>query len=97
MWEWRKLHNAALKDLYSSSSVEGVIKSRRKTLTGHVARMGERRGICRVLAGKSEEKRPLGRLRHRWGIYIKMDLQEVGCGALTWLGCLWISTCGSYL
>jgi len=50
--------------------------------SGHVARMGERRGVCRVLVGKSEGKRPLGRPRHRWEDNIKMDLQEVGCGGM---------------
>ena len=49
-------------------------------LAGRVARMGERRDICRVLVGKPEGKRPLGRPRRRWGDNIKMDLQEVGCG-----------------
>jgi len=49
---------------------------------GHVACMGERRGIFRVLVGKPEGKRPLGRPRHRWEDNIKMDLQEVGCGGI---------------
>jgi hypothetical protein len=52
---------------------------------GHVARLGERRGVYRVLMGKHEEKRPLGRLRRRWEDNIKMDLQEVGCGVLDWI------------
>jgi len=47
---------------------------------GHVARMGERKGVCRALVGKPEEKSPLGRPRLRWEDNIKMDLQEVGCG-----------------
>jgi hypothetical protein len=84
MREWRKLHNEALNDLYSSFNVVWVIKSRRKRWAGHVARMGERKVICRVLTGKSEEKRPLGRPWHRWAVYIKMDLQEVQCGKCTW-------------
>jgi len=52
---------------------------------GHVARMGERRGVYRVLVGKPEGKRPLARPRHRWEDNIKMDLQEVGCGGLDWI------------
>jgi len=52
---------------------------------GHVARMGKRRGVCSVLVGKPEGKRPLGRPRHRWEDYIKMDLQEVGCGSVDWI------------
>ena len=52
---------------------------------GHVARMGERRGVYRVLVGKHEGKRPLGRPRRRWEDNIKMDLQEVGCGGMDWI------------
>ena len=52
---------------------------------GHVARMGERRGVYRVLVGKRENKSPLGRPRHRWEDNIKMDLQEVGCGDMVWI------------
>ena len=52
---------------------------------GHVARMGERRGVYRVLVGKPEGKRPLGRPRRRWEDNIKMDLQEVGCGFMDWI------------
>ena len=50
-----------------------------------MARMGERRGVYRVLVGKSEGKRPLGRPRHRWEDNIKMDLKEVGCGGMDWI------------
>ena len=71
-------------DLYSSPNSVRVIKSRRVRLAGHVARMGERRGVYRVLVGKSGGKRPLGRLRHRWEDNIKMDLQ-VGCGCMYWI------------
>ena len=63
--EWRKLHNEELHDLYSSSNIVRVIKSRRMRWAGHVARMGKRRGIDRVLVGKPERKRPLGRPRLR--------------------------------
>ena len=83
--EWRKLHNEELNDLYSSPNIVWVIKSRRMRWTGHVACMGERRGIYRVLVGKPEGKRPLGRCWHRWEDNIKMDLQEVGCGGMDWI------------
>jgi len=53
---------------------------------GHVACMGEERGACRVLVGKPEGKRPLGRPRCRWVDNISMDLQEVGCGYMDWIG-----------
>ena len=73
--EWRKLHNEELNDLYCSSSIVRVIKSRRMRWAGHVARMGERIGVYRVLVGRPEGKRPLGRPRRRWEGNIKMDLQ----------------------
>ena len=59
-----------------------MIKSRRIRQAGHVARMGERRGLYRILVGKPEGKRPLGRPRHRWVDNIEMDLQEVDCGGV---------------
>jgi len=80
--EWRKLHIEELNDLYSSPTIFRVITSRRMGLDGHVARMGERRGIYGVLVGKPEGKRPLGRRRRRWEDNIKMDLQEVGFGGM---------------
>ena len=76
--ECKRLHNEELNGLYSSPNVIRVTKSRRMIWTGHVARMGERRGAYRVLVGKSEGKRPLGRPRFRWQGSIKMDLREVG-------------------
>ena len=82
--EWRKLPNEELNDLYSPNIV-GVMKSRRMRWAGHVARMGGRRGAYRVLVGKPEGKRPLGRPRRRWEVNIKMDLQEVGCGGMDWI------------
>jgi len=51
----------------------------------HVAHVGEGRGVYRVLVGKSEGKRPLGRPRRRWEDNVKMDLQEVGCGGMDWI------------
>ena len=63
--EWRKLHNEELNDLYSLPDIVRVVKSRRMRWAGHVARMGEDRGVHRVLVGKPEGKRPLGRPRHR--------------------------------
>ena len=78
--EWRRLNNEELNDWYSSPNVVRVIKSRRMRCAGHVARMGEERVAYRVLVGKPEGKRPLGRPRRRWVDNIRMDLQEVGCG-----------------
>ena len=71
--------------MYSSPNIVWVIKGRRMRWVGHVAPMGEKRGVYRVLVGKSEGKRPLGRSRHRWDDNIKMDLQEVGCGGMDWI------------
>jgi hypothetical protein len=76
-WEWSKLHNEELNDLYCSFNIVLVIKSRRMRWTGHVARMGEGRGLYRVLVEKPEGKGPLGRARLKWEDNIKMNLQEV--------------------
>jgi hypothetical protein len=75
---WRKLHNDELHSLYSSPNVFRVIKSRRMRWTGHVARMGEGRGVYRVFVGRPEGKRPLGRPRSRWEDDTKMDLRKIG-------------------
>ena len=83
--EWRKLHNEELNYLYCSPNIVRVIESRRMRWAGHVARMGERRGVYRVLVGKPEGKKPLGRLRSRWENNIKMHLREVGCGGMDWI------------
>ena len=83
--EWGKLHNKELNDLYSLPNIVRVVKSRRMRWAGHVARMGEDRGVHRVLLGKPEGKRPLGRPRRRWEDNIKMDLQEVGGGCGDWM------------
>ena len=76
--EWRKLHNEELNDLCSSPNTIRVIKSRRMRWTGHIARVGERKGVYRVLMAKSERKRPLRRPRRRLEGNIKMDIQEMG-------------------
>jgi hypothetical protein len=66
--------------------IQGVIKSRRMRWAGQVQRMRKERGVYRGLVGKSNGKRPLGRLRRRWEDNIRMDLQEVGCGGMDWIG-----------
>jgi hypothetical protein len=83
--EWRNLHNEELSELYCSPNIVRVIKSRRMRWEGHVACVGERRGVYRVLVGNPQEKRQLGRSRRRWDDNIKMDLQELGCGGMDWV------------
>jgi len=84
--ERRTLHNEELNDLYSSPNIARVIKSRKMRWFGHVARMSEERGVYRVLLGKPEGRRPLRRPRRRWVDKIRMDLQELGCGYMGWIG-----------
>jgi hypothetical protein len=75
---YNRLHNEELNDLYFLPSIVRVVKLRRMRWAGHVARMGEDRGVHRVMLGKPEGKTPLGRPRRRWENNMKMDLQEVG-------------------
>jgi hypothetical protein len=72
----RQLHNEELHNLYSSQSIIRMIKSTRMRCVGHVARMGENRNACRILVGKQEGKRPLGRPRRRWVVNTKIDLKR---------------------
>ena len=81
----RKLHNEELNDLYSSPNIVRVVKSRRMRWAGHVASMEEERGVHKVLVGKPDGKRQLGRPRRRWEDNIKMDLEEVGRGCGDWM------------
>jgi hypothetical protein len=84
--EWRKLHNEELRDLCFSPSIIRIIKSRRMRWAGHVARMGMKRSAYRLLVGKPEGKRQLGRLRRRWVDNIRKDLGEVGWVDVDWIG-----------
>ena len=80
------MHKEELNGLYSSPNIVLVIKWRRMRWAGHVVRIGEERGVYRVLVGKPEGKRPLGIPRRRWMDNIRTDLQEVGCGYMDWVG-----------
>jgi hypothetical protein len=82
---WRKLKNDELHSLYSSPNIVRVIKTKRMKWAGHVARMGQGRGVYRMLVGRPEGKRPLGRPRRRWEDNIKMDLREKGIDGANWI------------
>jgi hypothetical protein len=82
---WRKLHNEELHNLYSSPSIIRMIKSRRMRWAGHAARMGEKKNAHRILVGKPEGQRPLGRRRRRWVNNIVMDLRETGWDGIDWI------------
>jgi hypothetical protein len=84
--EWRKLHSEELHNLYLSPDIIRQIKSRRMRWAGQVAHMGEERKVYKVLVGKPEGKRPLGRARRRWKDGIRMDLREIGLGGVYWIG-----------
>jgi hypothetical protein len=81
----RKLHNEELNDFYSFPIIFRVIKTRRMTWAGHVAFLCASRVVGRVLVGKPEKKRSLGRLRRRWEDNIKMGFQKVECGGMDWI------------
>jgi hypothetical protein len=82
---WRKLHNEELHNLYGSPSIIRMIKSRRMRWARHVTCTGEKRNVYRILVGKPEGKRPLGRSRRRWEDNIRMDLRERGWGGMDWI------------
>jgi hypothetical protein len=94
---WRKLHNDELHNLYSSPNIVRVIKSRRIRWAGYVARIGEGRGVYRLLVGRPEGKRPLGRPRRRWGITLKWTLGREGSMRQTRFGWLRIRSSGGIL
>jgi hypothetical protein len=83
--DWRKLHNEELYNLYSSSNIIRMIKSRRMRWAGYVARMGEKMNAYWTLVGKPEGGRPLGRPRRRWLDNIKIDLREIGWDGVDWV------------
>jgi hypothetical protein len=95
--EWRKLNDEKLNDLYSLPNIVRLVKSRRMRWAGHVARMGEDRGVHRMLVGKPAGKRPLGRRRRRWKGNMKMDFQEVRGGRGTGWSWLRVGTGGGHL
>jgi len=74
-----------MNDPYTSPNTVRVIKSRRMRWAGHVARMGDTKGVYSVMVGKPEGKRPFGRTRNRWEVNIKMVIQEVGCMGTDWV------------
>jgi hypothetical protein len=95
--EWRRLHNEELNDLYPSPNIIRVTKSRRMRWAGHVARMVEGRGAYRILVGRPEGRRPLGRPRRKWEIILKWIFKKWDGGI--WTGLIWlrIGTCGGLL
>ena len=95
--EARKLHNEELHDLYSSPNIIRVIKSRIIRWVGHVARMGEWRGVYRILVGKHEGKRPLGRHSRKWYVILKCIFRKQD--VRVWSGLIWlrIGTDGMHL
>jgi hypothetical protein len=88
--EWRKLHNEGIRDSYSSPSIIRIIKSRRMRWAGHVARMGEKRKAYRLLVGKPEGKRALGRQRRRWVDNIVLGWILERWDGEVWTGLVWL-------
>jgi hypothetical protein len=86
MGRWKKLHNEELHNLYSSPSIIRIIKSRRMRWAGHVTPVGEKRNVYRLLVGKLEGRKPLGRPKCRWIDNIKMELLEIGLSVVDWIG-----------
>jgi hypothetical protein len=84
--EWRKLHNEELHDLFSSPNIIRIIKSGRMRWVGHIERVGEKRNAYRLLVGKPEGNKPLGRPRNRWVDNFRMHIVEVGWGDVGWIG-----------
>jgi len=84
--EWRRLHNEELNDLFSSSNIVLVIKNEQNEMGWECGTYGGGQEVYRVLVGKPDGKRPLGRPRRRWVDNIRMDLQEVGCGYMDLIG-----------
>jgi hypothetical protein len=82
---WIKLHKDEFHGLYSSPNIVRMIKSLRMGWAGHVARMGEGRGVYRILVERLESKRPLGRPRHWWEDNIKLDLGEIWIDGANWI------------
>jgi hypothetical protein len=95
--EWRKLHSEELHNLYSSADIIRQVKSRRMRWAGHVARMVEERNVYKVLVGKPEGKRPLGRPRRRWEDGIRMDLRRLAWGVWIGFDCIRTGTGGGLL
>jgi hypothetical protein len=83
---WRKLHNEKSHNFYSSPRIIGIINSGRMSWAGHMARMGEKRNVYRLLVRKPEGRRLLGRSRRRWIDNIKIDLLEIGLSVVDWIG-----------
>jgi hypothetical protein len=87
---WRRLHNEELHNLYSSPNIIRMIKSRRMSWAGHVAQMGRKRNAYKILVGKPEGKRPLGRPRCRWVDNVKIDVREIGWDGMVWTALIWL-------
>jgi hypothetical protein len=87
---WRKLHNEELHDMYTSPSIIRNNQVEESEMGGAYSILQEKRNAYRLLVGKPEGKRPLGRPRQRWENNIKMDLGEIGWGGVVWTGFVWL-------